>query len=217
MSIFNLNVTLVDNKLLKFLQSFYVHCMVKSHRILKFSFSTTPSGSCSYQRLALLNPSFSQNCHCAHLPTLSCLLLYSFWASLPHSLTIWVSFLYHTSYILGSFVNVVLDIVSSYRLFLDTTYQSLGASFWITFSYSSPCVVLILVLHISSKLFMHCFCSPFIFLCSSLVFLNASGSIFSSCVIVLLVLTATSMFWLQLVMVLYCFWHTHFFNKQPSC
>ena len=62
--------------------------MVKSHKILKFSFSTTFFITCSYQSLALLNPSFSQNCQCTYLPSLSCLRLYSFWACLPHSLTI---------------------------------------------------------------------------------------------------------------------------------
>ena len=55
---------------------------------LKFLFSATLSESCSYQKFALLNPSFSQNCHYTYLSTLSCLCLYSFSASLPHSLTI---------------------------------------------------------------------------------------------------------------------------------
>ena len=63
----------------------------------------------------------------------------------------------------GSFVNNVLDIVSPYKLFLGTTYQSLGASFQITFSHAPPCVLLIFVLHISTKLSMYSFCSPFIF------------------------------------------------------
>ena len=38
-------------------------------------FLTTLSDSCSYQSLALLNPSFSENCQCTYLPTLSCLCL----------------------------------------------------------------------------------------------------------------------------------------------
>ena len=69
----------------------WLHCMVKFHRILKFLFSATLSGSCH----ALFSPSFSQNCQCTYLPTLSCLCLYSFWASMSHSLTVWdiVSFL----------------------------------------------------------------------------------------------------------------------------
>ena len=57
---------------------------------------------------------------------------------------------------LASFVNITLDIVGSHRLFQGTTYQSLNASFQITFSYPSPCVVLILV-PISSKLSKHYF------------------------------------------------------------
>ena len=138
--------------------------MVKSHRILKFLFSTTLSGSCSYQSLALLNPSVSQNRQ--DLPTLSCLRLYSFSARLPYSLTIGdiVSFL--VPHILQRGNSAVLSILylnSLYRLLLGTTYQSLSASFQITFSHPSPCVVLIIVLHISSKLSMHSFCSPFIF------------------------------------------------------
>ena len=66
------------------------------------------------------------------------------------------------------------------------------ASFQITFSHSSLCVALILVLHISSKLSMHSFCNLFIFFCSSLIFLNSLESAVSSCVIFLLVLTASS-------------------------
>ena len=64
------------------------------------------------------------------------------------------NFLYYTpykgvTYQFTSFVNIVLDIVSLYGLFLGTTYQRLGTSFQITFSHPSPCVVLILLLHIS--------------------------------------------------------------------
>ena len=64
---------------------------------------------------------------------------------------------------LSSVVNIVLDKVSPYRLLLGTTYQSLGASFQISFSDPSPCVILILALHISSKLSIHALCNPFIF------------------------------------------------------
>ena len=64
---------------------------------------------------------------------------------------------------LDSNVNVLLDLVNPYGPSLGTTYQSLGALFQITFSHPSLCVVCILVFHISSKLSIHCFCSPFIF------------------------------------------------------
>ena len=83
-----------------------------------------------------------------------------------HSLyEMYSQFLYHTFYkgVTCRFANIVLDILSSYRLFLGTTYQSLCASFQITFSHSPRCVVLVLVLHVSCKLTMYFFCSPFIF------------------------------------------------------
>ena len=38
---------------------------------------------------------------------------------------------------LGSFINISVDIVSSYRPFLGTTYQRLSSSFQMTFSHSS--------------------------------------------------------------------------------
>ena len=88
--------------------------------------------------------------------------------------------MYHTSCTLhsvkgwlGSFVNIVLDIVTQYGLFHSTTYQSLRESFQITFFRLSPCLVCICVLHISSKLLMHSFGSLFIFslfFCSFLEF-----------------------------------------------
>ena len=100
---------------------------------------------------------------------------------------------------LVSFVNIALDIVSSYRLFLGTTYQSLGASFQITFSHPPPCVVLIIVLHISSKLSMHYFFQSVHFL---LMFYFSFLQFFSQLFPRVLLLY---LFRLQLVMVLYCF------------
>ena len=92
--------------------------------------------------------------------------------------------MYHTSCTLhsvkgwlGSFVNIVLDIVTLYGLFHGTTYQSLGESFQITFSHLLPCLVCICVLHISSKLSMHSFGSLFIFslfFCSFLEFIRVN-------------------------------------------
>ena len=66
---------------------FRSHWTVKSHSILKFSLSTTPSGFCSHQLLALSNPHLPQSCRWIYRATLSCLPLYSVCASLPHSLT----------------------------------------------------------------------------------------------------------------------------------
>ena len=67
------------------------HWIVKSHSILKFSLSTTPSGFCSYQLLALSNSHLPQSCQWIHRATFSCLPLYSVSASLLHSLTIWAT------------------------------------------------------------------------------------------------------------------------------
>ena len=109
-------------------------------------------------------------------------------------LAIWDSLISYTTHPSkwwrASFVNIVLDITSVYRPFLGTTYQSLSASFQITFSH--PCVVLILAF-ISLE---NCPCILFtfhsFFFCSSLVFLSSLGSALSSCVVVLLFMTATS-------------------------
>ena len=90
---------------------------------------------------------------------------------------------------LGSFVNNVLDIVSLQRLFWVLHIKGLVHPFKSLFLIH-PCVV-ILVLHITSKLSMHSFCRAFIFP-FSLVFLNSLDSTVSLCVIVRLVLTATS-------------------------
>ena len=164
-SFFTLSTTTISGLLASIMWS---HCMVKSHRILNFYFLIALSGSCSYQNLPLLNPSYSQNCRCSYIIMSPFVLLlgkfttctdymgYSLISCTTHSTKGW----------LGSFVNIVLivlDLVSMYRLFLGTTYKSFGASFQIIFSHPSPCFVLILVLHISSKFSMHSFCSPFIF------------------------------------------------------
>ena len=90
---FTLSTTAISSLLVSIMWSY---SLKKSHRIFKFLFWTTLSGSCSYQSLALLNASFSHNCQFTYFPTVLCLYLYCFWASLPLSLTIiWdiVSFL----------------------------------------------------------------------------------------------------------------------------
>ena len=81
---------------------------------------------------------------------------------------------------LASFVNIVLDIVNSYKLFLGTTYQSVGASFQSLFL--NHLHVLFLSLSSIPLLSMHSFCSQLIF--SLFIFV-------SLCVMVLLFLTAT--------------------------
>ena len=81
-SCFTLSTSTISGFLASIMSSY---CMVKFHRILTFSFTTTLSGWFSYQSLDLLNPSFSQNGQILIFPTLSCHHLYS-------------HFLYHTSY-----------------------------------------------------------------------------------------------------------------------
>ena len=90
---------------------------------------------------------------------------------------------------LGSFVNIVLDIVGPFGLFLSTAYQGLGASFQI------PFLIHLHVLSVSLFTLSLANCPCFLFavhsfFCSSLVFLNSLGSTVSSFVIV--VLTAAS-------------------------
>ena len=77
----NLAISLFNKMYFSIFSCFLSHTFVSAGiatSIIIISFftlsTTTISGSCSYQSLALLNPSFSQNCQC----TLSCLRLYSF-------------------------------------------------------------------------------------------------------------------------------------------
>ena len=65
------------------------HWMVISHKILHFSFSTTPSGWCSYHFSPLLMSYLQQSFQWTNLAILSCLLLYSFCANILHSLRMW--------------------------------------------------------------------------------------------------------------------------------
>ena len=62
---------------------FRSHWTVKSHSFLKFSLSSTHSGLCLYQLLALSNPHLPQSCQWIYSATLSCLPLYSVCARLP--------------------------------------------------------------------------------------------------------------------------------------
>ena len=70
-------------------------CTSKSHRSLCVSFSRTGVGLCIYHLLAWSNLSFLHISQWITLATQSCLLLYSFYANLLHSLIMWlmVSFL----------------------------------------------------------------------------------------------------------------------------
>ena len=70
-------------------------CISKSQRGLYVSFSRTDSGLCIYHFFIWSNSNFLHNSLWINLPTHSCLVLYSFCASLLHSLIMWliVSFL----------------------------------------------------------------------------------------------------------------------------
>ena len=74
-------------------------CMSKSHRSLCVSFSRTGAGLCKYHLLVWWNSNFLHISQWITLPTQSCLVLYSFWANLLHSLIMWlmVSSLSHHS------------------------------------------------------------------------------------------------------------------------
>ena len=65
-------------------------CMLKSHRSLCLSFSITDAGLCIYHLLVWSNLNFLHNSQWITLPTQSCLVLYSFWANLLHSLIMWL-------------------------------------------------------------------------------------------------------------------------------
>ena len=65
-------------------------CMLKSHRSLCVSFSRTGAGLCIYHLFVWSNLNFFHISQWITLPTLSCLVLYSFCANLRHSLIIWL-------------------------------------------------------------------------------------------------------------------------------
>ena len=100
----------------------------------------------------LVSHGFSEKYQCTCLPTLSCFHLYSFWASLPNSLE---SLNFCTTHPrkrqLTSFVNIALDMFILYRLLVGSTYQRLGASFQITFSHPSSCVVILVILFLANS------------------------------------------------------------------
>ena len=115
------------------------HWNVKSYSILKFSLSSTPSGFCSCQLLALSNPHLPQSCQWIYRAPLSCFRSYSVCASLPHSLTSWATvspLLPQILHIVGFYcvINMKSRIICSQSLFLGATYQGLSTSFQISFS-----------------------------------------------------------------------------------
>ena len=147
---------------------FRSHWTLKSHSILKFSLSTTLSGFCSYQLLALSNPHLPQSCQLIYRATLSCLSLCSICASLLHSLTTWATvspLLPHILHKGDSAVWSIWNLITcSQSLFLGATYQ--GPS-WVhpfksPFCSSLPGSILINAFLSSHILPMHSFLLPFI-------------------------------------------------------
>ena len=96
----------------------------------------------------LVSHGFSEKYQCTCLPTLSWFHLYSFWASLSNLLE---SLNFCTTHPRKSFVNIALDMFILYRLFVGSTYQRLGASFQITFSHPSSCVVILVILFLANS------------------------------------------------------------------
>ena len=149
--------------------------------------STTLSGSCSYQTCSsLLNPSFSQSCQCTCLPALSCLCLYSFWASLPHWLTIWDVVSFFVPHVLQRGDLAVLSISYLMQLVCIDCSWALYIKVLV-----HPFKLLYLIhLCLFSSLFsisqtdcrFNCFALHSFFLCSSLFFVNSLGWTVSSCV-----------------------------------
>ena len=64
--------------------------MSKSYRSLCGSFSRTGAGLCIYYLFVLSNSNFLHTSELITLLTQSCLVLYSFWANLLHSLIMWL-------------------------------------------------------------------------------------------------------------------------------
>ena len=99
------------------------------------------------------------------IAALSCLLLYSFWVGLEHSLTIWLIFLLISPHILqegeSTLLCVVFDVACSYCLFFCRAYQGLIWHVQITFSHPESVLFFVCVFfHISNKLFIHLFLFP---------------------------------------------------------
>ena len=65
-------------------------CMSKSHRSLCVFFSWTCARLCVYHLFVWLNLNFLHISQWITLPTQSCLVLYSFYANLLHSLIVWL-------------------------------------------------------------------------------------------------------------------------------
>ena len=143
------------------------HWTVKSYSILKFSLSSTPSGFCSCQLLALSNPHLPQSCQRIYRAPLSCFPSYSVCASLPHSLTSWATvspLLPHILHNVGfcCVINMKSHIICSQSLFLGATYHGLSTTFDFSFCNPLPSSIPVNTFLSSHILPMHSFLLPFI-------------------------------------------------------
>ena len=94
-------------------------CMSKSHRSLCVSFSRTCAGLCIYHLLVWSNLNFLHISKWITLPTQSCLVLYSFYANLLHSVNMWLIVSSLTPHSLHLLFCWVLLLVSSLLLLLS--------------------------------------------------------------------------------------------------
>ena len=146
---------------------FRSHWSVKSHSILKFSLSNTPSGFCSYQILALSNPHLPQSCQWIYRATLSCLpfifclrQLTALTPQMGHRFSLTSA---HSAQ--GGFccvINMKSRIICSQSLFLGATYQCVSTSFQISFCNPLPSSIPVNTFLFSRILPMHSFLLPFI-------------------------------------------------------
>ena len=146
---------------------FRSHWSVKSHSILKFSLSTTPSGFSPYQLLSLSNPHLPQSCQRIYRATLSCLpfifclrQLTALTPQMGHRFSLTSA---HSAQ--GGFccvINMKSRIICSQSLFLGATYQCLSTSFQISFCNPLPSSIPVNTFLFSHILPMHSFLLPFI-------------------------------------------------------
>ena len=112
--------------------------IVKSHSILEFSLSTTLSGFCSYQLLALSNPHLPQSYQWIYRATLSCVPSFIFCLRqltalthhMGHRFSLTSAHSAQTGFCCA--INVKPRIIHSQSLFLGATYQGLSTSFQIS-------------------------------------------------------------------------------------
>ena len=97
-------------------------CMSKSHRSLCVLFSSTGAGWCIYHSFVWSNLNFLHISQWITLPIQSCLVLYSFWVNLLHSLIIWLMVLTLSPHSLHLLFCCVLSILALIWLVLTALF-----------------------------------------------------------------------------------------------